>query len=54
MKVFQQTQADVVLGYTNVQTKLGLHLIQENVKHEKAFGRVAVSCPRNQVRNSKF
>jgi len=49
MKVFEQSSTDALLGYANDQAKLGLHQIEGKVSHEKAFGRIAVSCPRDQV-----
>ena len=49
MKVFEQTRTEALLGYTKEQAKLQLHAIDGKVDHQKAFGRIAIACPRDQV-----
>ena len=49
MKIFEQSSNNVVLGYAENQAKLGLHAIEGSVEHEKAFGRIAIACPRAEV-----
>jgi len=45
MKVYEQQEGSAVLGYDDKQCKLELVAIGSPVEHEKAFGRVAFSCP---------
>ncbi|KAK7883099.1 hypothetical protein WMY93_029273 [Mugilogobius chulae] len=41
----------VLMGYADTQCKLELHDICESVDHGTAFGRIAFSCPRDQLAN---
>lgn len=49
MKIISQAENQALLGYSENQTKLGFKDIGEKVDHKKAFGRIAIACPRNQV-----
>ena len=49
MKIYEQSSADALLGFSDDQAKLELHAIKGDVRHEKAFGRLAIACPGDQV-----
>lgn len=49
MKIYSQDDKSAVLGYGDNQCKLELIDIGTKVKHAKAFGRIAFSCPRTQL-----
>nr|CAB3249385.1 glyoxalase domain-containing protein 4-like [Phallusia mammillata] len=49
MKVFKQGCKSATLGYCEKQASLTLLGIDGEVEHKKAFGRVAISCPREQL-----
>jgi len=49
MKVFSESDKQAVLGYNDDQAKLELQDIGKPVEHAKAFGRVAIACPRTQL-----
>lgn len=53
MTIYEQTKESATLGYTDDQAKLRLHAVNGPVEHKKAFGRVAISCPRDQARISR-
>lgn len=45
MKIYERGDTSVVLGYNDNQCKLELQDVGGPVNHEKAFGRIAFSCP---------
>ncbi|KAG6452728.1 glyoxalase domain-containing protein 4 [Manduca sexta] len=45
LKVYEQKQKSVLLGFADDQAKLELIDIGEPVNHAKAYGRIAFSCP---------
>ncbi|KAF7989990.1 hypothetical protein HCN44_008664 [Aphidius gifuensis] len=45
MKVYDQNDSKVVLGYGDNQTKLELKLIGTEINHAKAYGRIAFGIP---------
>lgn len=45
LKVFEQTEKSVLLGYDNNQAKLEFEDIGTEVNHAKAYGRIAYSVP---------
>nr|CAG4651984.1 EOG090X09EK [Triops cancriformis] len=49
MQVFKEEDGKVVLGYAEEQAKLELVDIGAPVEHAKAFGRIAFSCPADQL-----
>nr|CAG4641023.1 EOG090X09EK [Eulimnadia texana] len=49
LKIYSQTDNSVVLGYGDEQAKLELKDIGTEVDHAKAFGRIAFSCPADQL-----
>ncbi|XP_046549316.1 glyoxalase domain-containing protein 4-like [Haliotis rubra] len=49
MKVYSQTETTAVLGFGDNQCKLELVDIGGTVDHASAFGRVAFSCPREEL-----
>ncbi|XP_078491926.1 glyoxalase domain-containing protein 4-like [Ciona intestinalis] len=49
MTVFEQSDKEATLGFCKEQAKVGLHDIGCVVDHKKAFGRVAIACPREQL-----
>ncbi|XP_067651347.1 glyoxalase domain-containing protein 4-like [Haliotis asinina] len=49
MKVYSQTETTAVLGFGDKQCKLELVDIGGTVDHASAFGRVAFSCPREEL-----
>ncbi|XP_028662458.1 glyoxalase domain-containing protein 4 [Erpetoichthys calabaricus] len=51
MKIYQKNaeKKSVLLGYADNQCKLELQDIQDTVDHGTAFGRIAFSCPREQL-----
>ncbi|XP_076002231.1 glyoxalase domain-containing protein 4 [Genypterus blacodes] len=51
MKVMEKNEEKktVLLGYTDTHCKLELHHIGGTVDHGTAFGRIAFSCPREQL-----
>lgn len=49
MKVFETNENSVVLGFNENDCKLELIDIKEKVNHEKAFGRIAFSCPEEEL-----
>ena len=50
MTVFSKEYKKCVLGYSDKQCKLELCDIGAEVDHATAFGRIAFSCPREEVR----
>lgn len=50
MKVFTKSEDRALLGYDKKQAKLELKFISEKMEHAKAFGRIAIACPREQLR----
>ena len=54
MKVFSQTELTALVGYNDEQAKLELKDIGGKVDHRKAFGRIAIACPREEVRVVSF
>lgn len=49
MKVFSQDDSTAVVGFDDEQAKLELKDIGCAVDHQKAFGRIAIACPREQL-----
>ncbi|CAH1800426.1 unnamed protein product [Owenia fusiformis] len=49
LKIYSQDASSVLLGYGDDQAKLELVEIGRPVDHAKAFGRIAFSCPREQL-----
>ena len=49
MTVFDQTDTKAVLGYDADKCKLELIQLEQPVDHATAFGRIAFSCPRDQL-----
>lgn len=49
MKVFSQGDTTAVIGYNDEQAKLELKDIGCPVDHQKAFGRIAIACPRAEL-----
>ncbi|XP_056230795.1 glyoxalase domain-containing protein 4 [Seriola aureovittata] len=51
MKVMEKNEEKktVLMGFTDTQCKLELHDISGTVDHATAFGRIAFSCPREQL-----
>ena len=49
MTVFSKEDKKCVLGYSEQQCKLELCDIGTEVDHATAFGRIAFSCPREEV-----
>ena len=49
MTVFDQTDTKAVLGYDADKCKLELIQLGQPVDHATAFGRIAFSCPRDQL-----
>jgi len=49
MKVFSQTELTALVGYNDEQAKLELKDIGGKVDHQKAFGRIAIACPREEL-----
>nr|CAG4647214.1 EOG090X09EK [Megafenestra aurita] len=49
LKVFNKTDSEALLGYSNEQAKLELKLVGEKIDRCKAFGRIAFSCPSAQL-----
>ncbi|XP_042905246.1 glyoxalase domain-containing protein 4 [Parasteatoda tepidariorum] len=49
MKIFNQEDKTVLMGYSSEQCKLELVEINEPVSHEQAFGRIAFACPTNEL-----
>ncbi|KAJ0180644.1 hypothetical protein K1T71_004048 [Dendrolimus kikuchii] len=45
LKIFEQSDKKVLLGFADNQAKLELVDIGEPVNHAKAYGRIAFSCP---------
>jgi len=50
MNVYESHEKSAIVGYNENQCKLELVDINENVNHEKAFGRIAFSCPENELK----
>ena len=50
MTVFSKEDKKCVLGYSEQQCKLELCDIGTEVDHATAFGRIAFSCPREEVK----
>ena len=50
MTVFEQTDMKALLGYDPDKCKLELIHLGHPVDHATAFGRIAFSCPRDQLR----
>ena len=49
MTLFEQTDSKAVLGYDADKCKLELINLGQPVDHATAFGRIAFSCPRDQL-----
>lgn len=49
MTVFEQTDTKALLGYDADKCKLELIHLAHPVDHATAFGRIAFSCPRDQL-----
>ncbi len=49
MNIFERNDKSVVLGFDQNQCKLELVDIKQKVNREKAFGRIAFSCPKNDL-----
>ncbi|XP_064649463.1 glyoxalase domain-containing protein 4-like [Lineus longissimus] len=49
MKIYDQKENSVTLGYSDSQCKLELFDIKGPVDHAKAFGRIAFACPREEL-----
>ena len=49
MKLFNKDDKTCIVGYSEDQCKLELCDIGEPVDHATAFGRIAFSCPRDEV-----
>lgn len=49
MSIYEQTEKSAVLGYDDKQCKLELIDIGCAVEHEKAYGRIAFSCPKAEL-----
>jgi len=49
MKVVTKSADSAVLCYEDSQAKLRLKHIGGNVEHAKAFGRIAIACPRSEL-----
>ncbi|ESO97731.1 hypothetical protein LOTGIDRAFT_181699 [Lottia gigantea] len=49
MQIYSQTEKSVVLGYADDQCKLEFFDLGVPIDHATAFGRVAFSCPRDQL-----
>ncbi|CAG2108211.1 unnamed protein product [Medioppia subpectinata] len=49
MKIFESTDKSALLGFNQNECKLQLIDIKDKVRHEKAFGRIAFSCPEDQL-----
>lgn len=50
MKLTNKTDQAAQLSYDDSQAKLKLVKIQEQLDHKSAFGRIAFSCPANQLK----
>ena len=49
MTLYEQTDKSVLLGYGEGQCKLELKAVDATIDRGTAYGRVAFSCPRDQV-----
>ncbi|CAB4011698.1 Hypothetical predicted protein [Paramuricea clavata] len=49
MKLYEQNSNTALLGYGDEQCKLELVSLAQSVDHATAFGRIAFSCPRDQL-----
>lgn len=49
MTLFEQTDTKALLGYNADKCKLELVYLGQPVNHATAFGRIAFSCPRDQL-----
>ncbi|XP_035210571.1 glyoxalase domain-containing protein 4-like isoform X3 [Stegodyphus dumicola] len=49
MKKYGEEDNSVILGYSEEQCKLELREIGKPVNHEQAFGRIAFSCPTDEL-----
>lgn len=49
MKLSNKSEKQALLGYTDEQAKLELTNIGKAVEHAKAFGRIAIGCPRTEL-----
>lgn len=49
MKIYEQKENSVTLGYSDEQCKLELQHIGQPVDHAEASGRIAFSCPTNEL-----
>ena len=49
MKLFNKEDKKCVVGYSEDQCKLELCDIGSQIDHATAFGRIAFSCPREEV-----
>nr|CAG4646408.1 EOG090X09EK [Macrothrix elegans] len=49
MEVVEQSDDTATLTYSQTQAKLEIKAIGEEVQHQKAFGRIAFSCPSEQL-----
>ena len=53
MKTYTKTAKSAILGYADDQCKLELVDIGTSVDGAKAFGRIAFSCPQQQVTSTQ-
>ena len=49
MKIYEQHSDKALLGYGDDQCKLELVSVSEPLDHGTGFGRIAFSCPRDQL-----
>ncbi|CAG2162229.1 unnamed protein product [Oppiella nova] len=49
MKIFESNDRSALLGFNENECKLEFIDIKDKVRHEKAFGRIAFSCPEDQL-----
>lgn len=49
MKLYEQTSSAALLGYADDQIQLELVLLGQPVDHGTGFGRIAFSCPRDEL-----
>lgn len=49
MTVFSKSDKSAVFGFSESQAKLKLVEVGGEVDHKTAFGRIAISCPKEQV-----
>ncbi len=49
MKLYEQNSDTALLGYGDGQCKLELVSLAQSVDHATGFGRIAFSCPRDEL-----